>query len=149
MADSSVQASDQVGSSGATFSTDLVGGEHVPLSKLAFGAYGTVNLVDSTATNPFPVALSDVDNAVLDTINTAVVATQAAVEGTLTVGSHAVTNTGTFVVQEDGAALTALQLIDDIVHIDDTATHATGTTKGAGIMAAATPTDWHGCHVNG
>ena len=40
-----------------------------------------------------------------------------------------------------GDALTALQLIDDIVHIDDTATHATGTTKGAGIMAAATPTD--------
>jgi hypothetical protein len=52
-----------------------------------------------------------------------------------------VTNAGTFVVQEDGAALTALQLIDDIVYTDDTDTHATGTSKGAGIMAAATPTD--------
>lgn len=50
-------------------------------------------------------------------------------------------NGGTFVVQENGSALTALQLIDDTVHIDDTATHATGTTKGVGIMAAATPTD--------
>ena len=34
---------------------------------------------------------------------------------TLTVGSHAVTNAGTFVVQIDGAALTSLQLIDDAV----------------------------------
>ena len=52
-----------------------------------------------------------------------------------------VTNAGTFVVQEDGAALTALQLIDDVVATDDTTTHATGTTKGVNIMAAATPTD--------
>lgn len=52
-----------------------------------------------------------------------------------------VTNTGTFAVQVDGAALTALQLIDDIVYTDDTSTHATGTSKGALFMAAATPTD--------
>lgn len=57
------------------------------------------------------------------------------------VPSHAVTNAGTFVVQVDGAALTSLQLIDDIVYTDDTSTHATGTSKGALIMAAATPTD--------
>lgn len=62
--------------------------------------------------------------------------------GALTVdGTVAVTNGGTFATQVDGAALTALQLIDDVVHVDDTATHATGTTKGVGIMAAATPTD--------
>ena len=67
--------------------------------------------VDGTVT----ANLSATDNAVLDTINTAVVATQAAVEGTLTVGSHAVTNAGTFATQIDGAALTALQLIDNIV----------------------------------
>lgn len=35
-----------------------------------------------------------------------------AISGTVTVGSHAVTNAGTFVVQVDGAALTALQSID-------------------------------------
>jgi hypothetical protein len=38
-----------------------------------------------------------------------------AVSGTVTVGSHAVTNAGTFAVQVDGAALTALQLLDNIV----------------------------------
>ncbi|KKL63861.1 hypothetical protein LCGC14_2170880 [marine sediment metagenome] len=52
-----------------------------------------------------------------------------------------VVGTGTLVVQEDGAALTALELIDDTVYVDDTAVHATGTSKGLGIMAAATPTD--------
>lgn len=46
-------------------------------------------------------------------------------------------------VTEASAAsiLTSVQLIDDVVFVDDTATHATGTTKGVGIMAAATPTD--------
>lgn len=37
--------------------------------------------------------------------------------------------------------LTSVQLIDDIVYTDDTSTHATGTSKGALFMAAATPTD--------
>lgn len=37
------------------------------------------------------------------------------ISGTVTVGSHAVTNAGTFAVQVDGAALTSLQLIDDAV----------------------------------
>lgn len=60
---------------------------------------------------------------------------------TLTVGSHAVTNAGTFAVQVDGAALTSLQLADDVVYTDDTSTHATGTSKGTGIMAVANPTD--------
>lgn len=60
---------------------------------------------------------------------------------TITVNAHAVTNAGTFAVQVDGAALTSLQLIDDVVYTDDTSTHATGTTKGAGIMAVANPTD--------
>lgn len=64
------------------------------------------------------------------------------VDGTVAVsGSVAVTNAGTFAVQESGAALTALQLIDDVVYTDDTSTHATGTSKGALLMAAANPTD--------
>lgn len=41
------------------------------------------------------------------------------VSNTVTVASHAVTNAGTFAVQVDGAALTALQLIDDVVYVDD------------------------------
>lgn len=56
--------------------------------------------------------LSATDNAVLDAI-------AASVAGTLTVGTHAVTNAGTFAVQLDGDALTALQLIDDAIYADD------------------------------
>jgi hypothetical protein len=41
---------------------------------------------------------------------------------TVTVNAHAVTNAGTFVVQENGAALTSLQLIDDAVYTDGTGT---------------------------
>lgn len=56
-------------------------------------------------------------------------------------GNNDVTVTGTVAVQENGSALTSLQLIDDIVYTDDTSTHSTGNSKGALIMAAATPTD--------
>jgi len=41
--------------------------------------------------------------------------------GNLGVASHAVTNAGTFVVQVDGAALTSLQLADDVVRAEDAA----------------------------
>lgn len=85
---------------------------------------------------------NDVTLATLpDTAAGDLAAINSAVSGTLTVGSHAVTNAGTFVVQEDGAALTALQLIDDVVFVDDTATHTSATTKALGIGAVATPTD--------
>lgn len=54
------------------------------------------------------------------------------ISGTVTVGSHAVTNAGTFVVQVDGDALTALQLIDDAVY-----TNSTGTpSKGLAVMGS-------------
>lgn len=46
------------------------------------------------------------------------------------VPSHAVTNAGTFVVQENGAALTALQLIDDAIYTDGSGT----VTKGVAIL---------------
>jgi hypothetical protein len=49
--------------------------------------------------------------------------------------SVAVTNGGTFVVQENGAALTALQLIDDTVAVLGTATYSEGSTKGSIIGA--------------
>ncbi len=55
--------------------------------------------------------------------------------------SLTVDNAGTFAVQESGAALTALQLIDDTVYTDDTDTHTTGVSKGQLMMAAAVPTD--------
>lgn len=53
------------------------------------------------------------------------------------VPSHAVTNAGTFVTQENGAALTALQLIDDVVLAEDAA-HSSGDK---GIMALAVRKD--------
>lgn len=62
--------------------------------------------------------------------------------GTVTVASHAVTNAGTFAVQVDGNALTALQLIDDVIFTDDGA-FSPGTSKVAviGLQADETGTD--------
>lgn len=64
------------------------------------------------------------------------------VGNTVTVGSHAVTNDGTFAVQVDGSALTSLQLIDDTVVADDAA-FTPGTTKVnmAGFEADESSTD--------
>lgn len=52
-----------------------------------------------------------------------------AIDGTVTVGSHAVTNAGTFATQESGAALTALQLLDNV---------ETGSTPAPVVSAATT-----------
>ena len=69
-------------------------------------------------------------------------AMRCSVENTVTVGSHNVTNAGTFVVQVDGSALTSLQLIDDVIVADDAA-FTPGTTKVAmvGFQADETATD--------
>jgi hypothetical protein len=114
----------------AVVRTDDDGTAHWQYVKIAFGADNTQTIVGSISSNPFPVALSATDNAVLDSIDTALA-------GTLTVGSHAVTNAGTFAVQVDGDALTALQLIDNIVLIED-AVHSTGAS---GIMPLAVRND--------
>jgi hypothetical protein len=54
------------------------------------------------------------------------------------VPSHAVTNAGTFATQVDGSALTALQLIDDPVFVDDAAfTVGTSKVMATGIQAVA------------
>lgn len=58
------------GSGGADVATDEIGGKHYQIVKPAFGALDTATLVESTAVNPLPVALSDVDNTVLDNIDT-------------------------------------------------------------------------------
>lgn len=57
----------------------------------------------------------------------------------LTVGSHAVTNAGTFATQENGAALTALQLLDDTVTAQGTALGTTKTTLQGGSVTTAAP----------
>lgn len=55
------------------------------------------------------------------------------------VPSHAVTNAGTFTVQESGAALTALQLIDDTVFAEDVAAQA--GDKGIQVLAVRRDAD--------
>lgn len=66
----------------------------------------------------------------------------AASAATITVASHAVTNAGTFAVQVDGNALTALQLIDNPVLVDDAAfTPATSSVMMAGFEADEGSTD--------
>ena len=50
-----------------------------------------------------------------------------------------VTNAGTFAVQESGAALTALQLIDDVVYAEDVAAQA--ADKGIAILAVRRDAD--------
>ena len=96
------------GSGGATLATDDVGGVHYQIGKVAFGALDSATLASSGAGNVDAgtqrVTLAADDPAVVDlaAIEIATEAIQAAVEGTLTVGSHAVTNAGTFAVQESG-----------------------------------------------
>lgn len=64
------------------------------------------------------------------------------VDNTVTVAAHAVTNAGTFAVQVDGAALTALQLIDDVVFTDDVAfTPATSKVAMVGAQFDDVATD--------
>ncbi len=59
-------------------------------------------------------------------------------------GGGAVTNVGTFAVQESGAALTSLQLIDDVVAAEDTV--SADADKGVRILAVrkATPANTSG-----
>jgi hypothetical protein len=136
------------GSGGATFAADDIGGIHFPRSKLIIGADG-VNDGDVSSANPLPVTGTvAVTNAGLTELAAAINASSqldiniAAQAGALTVSSHAVTNAGTFAVQVDGGALTALQKIDDPVLVDDAAfTPATSSVMMAGFQADEASTD--------
>lgn len=96
---------------GTNIATDDIGGVHYQIVKQGFGALDTVTLVSSSA--GLPVAQQ---------------------------GTWNVTNAGTFVVQENGGALTSLQLIDDPVKADDAA-FAVGTDK---VMMAGRQAVAHG-----
>lgn len=87
-----------------------------------------------------------VTNAGITTIAGAVAGAEMQVDvitmPTVTVNAHAVTNAGTFATQVDGAALTALQLIDNPVLVDDAAfTPATSSVMMAGFEADEGSTD--------
>ena len=110
--------------------------------RLSDGAAAISTLPVSAAALPLPsgaatAANQATANAALGTLAGAVAGTEVQVDvlsmPTVTVNAHAVTNAGTFVVQENGAALTALQLIDDTVFAEDAA--ASAGDKGIQILA--------------
>jgi hypothetical protein len=113
-------------------------GDYAPLQVNANGALYIqegaaldVSAATVTVTGTVTANLSATDNAVLDSIDSAV-------NGTLTVGAHAVTNAGTFVVQEDGAALTALQLLDNALVAHDAAVSGSTGVSVTGFEARST-----------
>lgn len=104
---------------------------------LANDSTGTVTVTQGTATNLKSQAEAYQGGSAVGAANP--------LQVTLANGSvpsHAVTNAGTFAVQVDGAALTALQLIDDAVYSDDAAfTPGTSKVIGIGAQADETSTD--------
>jgi len=102
----------------ATAANQLPDGHNVTVSGSVTANIGTVGTLATAAKQ-------DTGNTSLATLAGAVSGTEVQVDivtmpavtisGTVTVGSHAVTNAGTFAVQVDGAALTSLQLLDDSV----------------------------------
>lgn len=101
------------GTGGATFATDDIGGVHYPRSKVVWGPDGTANDTDDASGKRLPVKIAELGSVTL-----------------------AVSNAGTFATQITGDALTALQLIDDIVLTDDAA-FTPGSGKGVAIMGMA------------
>jgi len=65
---------------------------------------------------------------------------RAAITNTVTVASHAVTNAGTFATQVDGAALTALQLIDNLPNTLGSTTSGQSGALVLGAVTTAAPT---------
>lgn len=103
--DATIVATDDCGAAG-----------HVQLMKLALSADGSATPITADSNG-----LEVQGAGTAGTPAGGVVSVQGVASGTAlpvslaSVPSHAVTNAGTFAVQEDGAALTALQLIDDAV----------------------------------
>ena len=126
------------GTGGATLAADDIGGTHHQRVKIQYGADGSAT--DVSDASPLPVddagGSLTVDNAHLTALGGAISGTEvqvdivasAAVPVTDNSGSLTVDNGGTFAVQVDGDALTALQLIDDAVYADD-ADWTDGTSK--------------------
>lgn len=112
---------------GTTIATDDIAGVHYQRVKLSQGTDGSAADVSSAA--PLQVTLA----------NHSANATAVKVDGSAVTqpvsGSVATTNAGTFVVQENGASLTALQLIDDTIATLGTTTYTEATTKGSVIGA--------------
>lgn len=135
--------------SGTSIAADDIGaGLLVQRVKTTWGPDGTANDADVATGKPLPVQLRSPTGTDLigtaGTASAAVITVQGIASGTAqpvsiaSVPSHAVTNAGTFVVQENGAALTSLQLIDDAIFAEDVAS-ANGD-KGVQILTRRTDT---------
>ena len=151
-----------LGTGGSDVATDDCGASgHAQIVKLAVSADGDATVLTGTAADGVLVNLganNDVTVAGVataakqDTGNTSLATIAGAVSGaevqvdvltmpTVTVNAHAVTNAGTFAVQVDGAALTALQLIDDPVQVLGTDTYTEATSKGVTLGAVRRDAD--------
>jgi len=140
-----------------------VGTDTVPLTGLAVAASGGAAVITGDTTNGLDVDVTrvsgtvtvdgsgvtqPVSNAGLTELAAAINASSqmdvniAAQGVNLTVNSHAVTNAGTFAVQESGAALTSLQLLDDVVGTDGatvpTKAFTVGGTDGTNLQTLKT-----------
>jgi hypothetical protein len=116
---------------------DTTNGLDVDVTRLPALVAGSANIGDvDVLTVPAPLSTAGHGTAAaalrveLPTDGTGVIATVGTITNAVTVSSHAVTNAGTFATQVDGAALTALQLIDDPVAVLGTATYTEAATKG-------------------
>jgi hypothetical protein len=137
-------------------------GDYAPLRVDANGALwvkpnGTVTVDGSGVTQPIsaaslPLPSGAATSANQTTGNTSLATLAGAVSGTemqvdvltmptVTVNAHNVTNAGTFVVQENGAALTSLQLLDDAAVVLGTATYTEATSVGLSIGAVRRDAD--------
>lgn len=128
---------------------------HMPIVKLAYSADGIATHVpadvdgllvnlgtnnDVTVAGVATAANQSTGNTSLATIAGAVSGTEMQVD-VLTMPSTAVTNAGTFATQVDGAALTALQLIDDPVQVLGTDTYTEAASKGVTLGAVRRDAD--------
>jgi len=117
---------------------EVFSGESLPVTLASTTVTGTVAVTQSGTWNVTQTTASNLNAVVfgydgatqraLNTDSNGELQVDVLTMPTVTVNAHAVTNSGTFVTQENGAALTALQLIDDTV-IADNAGFTDGTTR--------------------
>jgi hypothetical protein len=88
-----------------------------------------------------PLRLTENGAAHVSVVNTVTVASHAVTNAGTFATQAVCTNAGTFAVQVDGSALTALQLIDDVIATLGTTTYTETTTKGAIIGAVRRDAD--------
>jgi len=107
-----------LGAGGSVVATDDITSKHYQIVKLTFGALNSQTIASSG---------TGTDDAGTQRVTLAT---------DISLPTGPVTNAGTFVVQEDGAALTSLQTIDNIVSVDDAA-YTLGSDSGVMIMGFA------------